>query len=128
MDNSLPTDGRAIRIERTGGNTGHFTVFAVPALLLSSVAEIKHLWGRPMDAVYTLWDTEEAYPIYAYKHESDALAEVVAAVRAHGEDAIATWGLFRATPDGEARETIAIGHALFERAMGKQRSVFAATD
>jgi len=39
----LVTDGKRIRIERTGGNTGHFTVFADPPLLLESVREIKPL-------------------------------------------------------------------------------------
>jgi len=39
----LVTDGRMMRIERTGGNMGHFTVFADPPLLLESIREIKHL-------------------------------------------------------------------------------------
>lgn len=70
-----------------------------------------------MDRIFTLWDTEEAYPLFTYENESDALAEVAAAVKAHGEDAVATWGLFLATPYGAAREVIAIGHALAELAM-----------
>lgn len=39
----LATDGKGTRIERTGGNTGHFTVFAEPSTLLDSVREIKRL-------------------------------------------------------------------------------------
>jgi hypothetical protein len=81
-----------------------------------------------VDTIFTIWDTEEAYPIYAYENESDALAEVAAAVKSHGEDAVATWGLFRATLDGGSRETIAVGHDLVERAMRNQYGMFAATD
>ncbi len=39
----LATDGKQIQIERTGGNAGHFTVFADPPTLLNSVREIKRL-------------------------------------------------------------------------------------
>jgi len=42
--------------------------------------------------------------------------------RSHGEDAVATWGLFLATPDGESRETIAIGHDLAVLAMRVQHA------
>ncbi len=36
----LATNGRDIQIERTGGNAGHFTVFAPPPVLLGSVRVI----------------------------------------------------------------------------------------
>ena len=81
-----------------------------------------------MNKIYTLWDTEEAYPMYTYQNESEALAEVAAAVKTHGEDAVATWGLFLATPDGDARETIAIGRDLAEMAMRKQHGAYAIAD
>jgi hypothetical protein len=81
-----------------------------------------------MDRIYTLWDTEEAYPLYTYEKESDALAEVAAAVKSHGEDAVSTWGLFLVTPGGDARETIAIGHDLVALAMQEQHGAYAAYD
>ncbi len=81
-----------------------------------------------MDRIYTLWDTEEAYPLYTYEKEADALAEVAAVVKSYGEDAVATWGLFLATPCGDARETIAIGHDLVALAMREQRGIYAAFD
>lgn len=80
-----------------------------------------------MERIYTLWDTEEAYPLYTYHEKSEALAEVAAAVQSHGEDAVATWVLFLATPDGESRETIAIGHDLAALAMREHRA-FAISD
>ncbi|MGI8691009.1 MAG: hypothetical protein ACR2M3_20710 [Thermomicrobiales bacterium] len=76
-----------------------------------------------MDRIYTLWDTEEAYPLYTYQKESEALAEVAAAVQSSGEGAVATWGLFLATPSGDASETIAVGHDLAELAM-KEHSAY----
>ena len=39
----LATDGKGVQIQRTGGNTGHFTVFADPLTLLDSVREIIRL-------------------------------------------------------------------------------------
>lgn len=39
----LATDGKSVQIQRTGGNTGHFTVFADPLVLLTSVREIIRL-------------------------------------------------------------------------------------
>ena len=81
-----------------------------------------------MGKIYTLWDTEEAYPLYTYQDQSEALAEVAAAVQAHGEEAVSTWGLFLAMPEGEARETIAIGHDLASLAMQEQRGRFATRD
>ncbi len=81
-----------------------------------------------MDRIYTLWDTEEAYPLYTYEKESDALAEVAAAVETHGADAIATWGFYLATPSGESRETIAVGRDLVALAMQGQHGTYAAHD
>lgn len=81
-----------------------------------------------MEKVYTLWDTEEAYPMYTYHNKSEALAEVAAAVQAHGEEAVATWGLFLATPEGGLRETIAVGNDLALLAMREQRGIYATRD
>ena len=39
----LATDGKGVQIQRTGGNTGHFTVFTDPLILLDSVREIMQL-------------------------------------------------------------------------------------
>jgi hypothetical protein len=39
----LATDGKGVQIQRTGGNTGHFTVFADPLILLDSVRAITRL-------------------------------------------------------------------------------------
>lgn len=80
-----------------------------------------------MNKIYTLWDTEEAYPMYTYQQQSEALADVAAAVKTQGEDAVATWGLFLATPDGASRETIAIGHDLAALAM-REHGAFATSD
>ena len=81
-----------------------------------------------MEKIYTLWDTEEAYPMYTYHSKSEALAEVAAAVQSYGEDAVATWGLFLAVPSGDAREVIAIGHDLATLAMKEQRGTYATRD
>jgi len=81
-----------------------------------------------MERIYTLWDTEEAFPLYTYEKKADALADVAAAVKSHGEDAVSTWGLFLATPDGDARETVAIGHDLVALAMQEQHGAYAAYD
>jgi hypothetical protein len=40
---NVATDGKEIQIERTGGNAGHFTVFAEPSILLDCIREIKRL-------------------------------------------------------------------------------------
>ncbi len=80
-----------------------------------------------MERIYTLWDTDKAYPIYTYENESDALAEV-AAIASHGEDAVATWGLFLATPRGESREVVALGRDLIALAMQKTLGVYAPLD
>ncbi len=78
-----------------------------------------------MERIYTPWDIEEAYPLSTYQTEAEALTEVATAVTRYGEDAVATWGLFLATPYGESRETIATGHDLIARALQHQRRAIA---
>lgn len=78
--------------------------------------------------IYELWDTDEASLINTYTNLSDALAVVAGVIQDADENAVATWGLFRATPAGEATERIAEGRELARLAMAEAHADYAATD
>lgn len=81
-----------------------------------------------METIFELWDEEEAHLLNTYAAMPDALAVVAATVRAYGESAVETWGLFRSTPDGAPTDIVAEGVDLARMAMREQRWQYAVSD
>ena len=66
--------------------------------------------------IYELWHLDGGNLIGAWDHEGEALALVLASVRAHGLASVEPWALLVTDADGELT-TIAEGSALAERAL-----------
>lgn len=64
---------------------------------------------------FELWDVTSGNLIQVFPSEHDALMLVRQAVAEHGRDYIASWELVQVS-DAEDDETIALGHALADRA------------
>ena len=66
--------------------------------------------------IYTIWDTETANLVGAYRAEEEAFADVRDAVLRFGRSYAAAWGLSRKEPNGELT-AIADGEELIDRAL-----------